>query len=311
MRWQLKCLVDTAKAMLPFEQRLRKAKYRVFRYEEKLGRESWTIKQGLQQIDWIRSVKSLESATVLEVGSGWQPIIPILFSLAGAGRVLLTDTTRLCIPATVDAALRSIRAHKSLIIDSLGISGAVFDQGVAQNSSQDIDRAFGRLRLKYLAPCDCQKLDLPTASVDVLVSRAVLEHIPPVVLENIFGESFRILKPGGLVCHFIDDSDHWEFEDKSISRVNFLRYSDSVFRWTCLNKQNYQNRLRHPEYLQMMFKAGFSILREERKVDAKALAALHDLPIGQRFQSFSKEDLATIDSYVLARKPLEAQPMHS
>src|SRR5579862_2049472 len=188
MRWQWKCLIDTAKALLPYEHQLRKAKYQLFSYREEAGRDSWTIQEGLEQIDWIRSVRPLESLSVLEVGSGWQPIIPVLFSLAGAGRVLMTDMVRLCTPASLQAALRSLMKHKSLIVERLRVSENTFDLSTSWDPSLDVDQALGRLRLKYLAPCDCQHLDLPSESLDVIVSRAVLEHIPPPVIDNIFLE---------------------------------------------------------------------------------------------------------------------------
>src|SRR5262249_26083967 len=129
------------------------------------------------------------------------------------------------------------------------------------------------------------------------------EHIPRPVLQDILKECFRLLTPGGVVCHFIDNSDHWEHGDKSISRVNFLQFSDRAFRLTYLNSLNYQNRLRHSEYVSLLRACGFEIVKEHRNVDPKALLALDNLPLSPQFSRFSKQDLATMDSYLLARKP--------
>jgi SAM-dependent methyltransferase len=155
----------------------------------------------------------------------------------------------------------------------------------------------------YLAPCDCRGLPLESSTLDAITSRSVFEHIPPPVIKDILKESYRLLTPGGLVCHFVDNSDHWEHGDKRISRVNFLRFSDRTFRFTYLNSLNYQNRLRHSEYVEMLQECGFEILREERIVDAGGMEALKTLPLAPRFRSFGAEDLATKDSYLLARKP--------
>ena len=76
--------------------------------------------------------------------------------------------------------------------------------------------------------------DLPDASLDVVTSRAVLEHVPPDVIQDIFNESFRLLNANGLACHIIDNSDHWQHGDLRLSRVNFLRFSDFTFRLTCM-----------------------------------------------------------------------------
>jgi|ERR1017187_608286 hypothetical protein len=101
MRWQWKCAVDSAKGIVPFNDALRRVKYKLVPYEVNEGRDAWTIKEGLQQIDWVRCVTPIEGASILEVGTGWQPIIPILYSLAGARWVTMTDQKRLCIPASI------------------------------------------------------------------------------------------------------------------------------------------------------------------------------------------------------------------
>ena len=302
MRWQWKCLIDNCKGILPFQDQLRAAKYRFIYYTSDPEVDAWTIKQGLAQVEWVRSVRSLDASSVLEIGSGWQPMIPILFSLAGASHIFLTDLNRLCRSVTFDAALQSIRSQKPLILNSLQITAKAFDEALDWHPSSGLEEGFRRLRLKYLAPCDCQRLDLPDGPIDVVTSRAVLEHIPPQVIEGIFAESFRLLKSNGLACHFIDNSDHWEHKDKSISRVNFLKFPDFIFRWTHLQSLNYQNRLRHPEYVEKLQKSGFAIRREERKVDPGAISALATLPIADRFCHFAPEDLATISSYLLAGK---------
>jgi ubiquinone/menaquinone biosynthesis C-methylase UbiE len=153
-----------------------------------------------------------------------------------------------------------------------------------------------------MAPCDCRKLNLSAASLDVVTSRACLERVPPNVIQDIFHESYRVLKPGGVACHWVDHSDHWENLDKRISRVNFLKYSDSFFRLTYINSLNYQNRLRHPQYLEMLRKAGFRLVREEHMVDAVSLRYLPHMRIAERFRKFSNEDLATSDTFLLAVK---------
>jgi SAM-dependent methyltransferase len=304
MRWQYKRLIDNCKGVVPFRRRLREIKYSVVDYKpDPPAVNRWTIREGLQQVEWVRTLTPLASAAILELGSGWQPLIPALFSLAGAECVILADAERLCIAAGFRGTLSSLRSEKSLILDSLAISEHDFDDALSWDPSSGLDEGFRRLRLKYIAPCDCRHLDMPDASIDVVTSRAVLEHIAPSAIASIFTECMRLLKPKGLACHFIDNSDHWEHCDKRISRVNFLKFSEATFRWTCLNSQNYQNRLRHSEYVAMLRGHGFELLRDEREIDERALAALHTLRIAERFHPFAPADLATISSYLLGQKP--------
>src|SRR5262245_53662756 len=229
MRWYVRCVVDGVKAGIPFQEQLRRFRYRTFGYQADVVKDKFTIRGGLQQVDWIRKRRAMEGAVILEVGSGWQPAIPILFSLAGAERILLTDQVRLCMPESFQAALTSLHANREIILERLGISDAHFQRAL-DVSKLSLDEAFDALRLRYLAPCDCASLDLPAASVDIVTSRAVLEHVPPGVIRAIFRESRRILKPEGFMVHSIDNSDHWKQSDSSISWVNFLQYSDAAFR---------------------------------------------------------------------------------
>jgi SAM-dependent methyltransferase len=303
MSWQMKCFIDNCKGLIPFQYSLRKLKRRVGPYHPCLPRGAYAINEGLIQIQWLcDTLGRLEGKTVLEIGSGWELLIPMLFSLCRVERLYLTDLTALLDKVTLAGSMESFRANKQPILDALHMDSHEFDNRFNGeiNSEEDF---LSRHRFIYLAPCDCRSLSLESATLDVITSRSVLEHIPPPVIEGIFQESYRLLKPGGLVCHFVDNSDHWEHGDKSISRVNFLRYSDRIFRLTYLNSLNYQNRLRHSQYIDMLRGAGFEILRAEPTVDAHALKALDTLPLAAAFRRFSAEDLATTDSYLLARKP--------
>ena len=101
------------------------------------------------------------------------------------------------------------------------------------------------------------------------------------------------------MLHLVDHSDHWSHRDRSITAVNFLRYSDSRFSLTCLNPQNYQNRLWHSEYVKMPNAAGFEVLREDKEVKPDCLLALRDIALDRRFSGFAPEDLATTRSTIL------------
>jgi len=299
MRWQVKCAIDNAKALLPFQAQLRKLKDHFVPYSPNRADDIHTIAQGIRQVQWVDGALPLRGAEVLEIGSGWQPMIPVLYSLAGAARVFLTDLNVLLRPDTFRAALSALRTQRAVILEQLKVDAALLDHLLRDDPHVPLQARLEELRLQYLAPCDCRKLALAGESVDVVTSRACLEHIPPQVLQDIFHESHRLLKRGGVACHWVDPSDHWEHQDKRLSRVNFLKYSDALFRLTSINPINYQNRLRHPEYVEMLSKAGFRLLREEREVDQAALRALAHMRIAARFRAFSPEDLATVDSLLL------------
>jgi len=138
-------------------------------------------------------------------------------------------------------------------------------------------------------------------SVDLIVSRSVLEHIVPEILETMVADFRRILGPNGGMVHFIDCSDHFAMHDKSISRCNFLRYEEWVWRFCCIN--NYQNRLRHSDYVAMLRRHGFTISydwRESREKEQREVAAM---PLASQFVGRDIEDLAAISSHFVAIAP--------
>jgi SAM-dependent methyltransferase len=299
MRWQTKCVIDSAKALLPFQAQLRRIKDTIAPYQPSPQIDVHTIAQGLVQIDWVGRALPLQGAQVLEIGSGWQPIIPLLFSLAGAGRVLMTDQNVLLRADTFSAALTSLRAQEAQIAAALMLDPQSVQHALRDDPGVPLRDRLSELRLVYMAPCDCSNLKLEAGTVDVITSRACLEHVPPEVIEAIFAESYRLLRPGGVACHLIDHSDHWEHRDKRLTPVNFLKYSDNFFRWTYINPLNYQNRLRHSQYLDMLQAAGMRLLREQHEIDERSRRVLEDMPIAARFRKFALEDLATVESMFL------------
>lgn len=303
MRWQTKCLIDNCKGLVPFQNSLRRLKRSVIPYQPIFSRGAYAIEEGLIQIRWLReALGTLQGKRILEIGSGWELLVPMLFSLCRTERVYLTDLTALLDKYTLEGGLVSFRRNRRQILDALALAPEEFDR----KFGSDIVSERGFLESNgfvYLAPCDCRHLALEDSSLDAITSRSVFEHISRPVIAEILKESYRLLTPGGLVCHFIDNSDHWQHGDKTISRVNFLRFSDRAFRFTHLNSLNYQNRLRHSEYVDMLRAAGFEIVRAEPRVDSGAVEALKTLPLAPPFKEFSLEDLATMDSYLLARKP--------
>lgn len=295
--WQTKCVKDTAKALLPCQRQLRNLKDSLLGYRREPQKDTNTIRDGLKLLSLAGDVRG---KNVLEIGTGWQPMIPILFSLSGA-TVFLTDLYPLMRPETFRAALEAIRENRDEIARHLHLAPVQIDHAARDCRNEDMAERLNELRLNYLAPCDCRHLALETGSMDIVMSRAVLEHVPPPVIAAIFQEAHRLLRSGGTMLHLVDPSDHWSHRDKRITAINFLRYPDWLFRLTCINPQNYQNRLRHSQYRSLLEQAGFTLTSEEQTVDPQSLAALKTIPLAPRFRAFAPDDLATVESLLLAK----------
>jgi SAM-dependent methyltransferase len=162
-----------------------------------------------------------------------------------------------------------------------------------------------RFGLEYLAPVDLATL--PDRSVDVIVSRAVLEHIPLPALEAITAQCRRVLAPGGYICHVVDNTDHYAHGDRSIDYANFLKFDDWQWRLLTLGPLSFTNRLRHSDYRALFERAGLRIVKEHRNVDARSLDALRSRRLAPAFRGRDFEDLATATSLFVARSGGDAR----
>lgn len=299
MKWQVRLLKNSLFALLPFPQTARKLKRRFLPYPAAI--DPWTLEQGLQQVELLRSAGfDFRGKTILELGTGWQPIIPLLFRLAGVGEVLMVDAQRLLDVRLLRETAQNLTEKRRLIADRLGMSEGEVVRCLAIEPAADLEHMLVSFRLRYLAPADAGALGLPSGSIDAVTSRAVLEHIPPTVIARLFAEFARLLRPRGMMCHMIDNSDHWEHGDKSISRVNFLKFEDSVWRITLLNPLDYQNRLRHFEYLALLQQAGFRVVKDASVPDTDAMGALEHMRICSRYSDAPREQLAILTSNLVA-----------
>lgn len=231
----------------------------------------------------------------LEIGTGWVPTIPIIQWLCGAERFYLTDVARYLDQKTLNLARQNLRLHADLIEQEFGIPPSVLEEKLSQATT------LSHFGFEYLAPVRWDALR--SAHVDYVLSRAVLEHVPPQEIPRVLMEISSILKPGGLAAHIIDNSDHFQHEDRSISRLNFLQFSDTTWDLIC-SLTDQQNRLRHSDYRKFFVSSGLQIIYEEKYVDRDTLVALDQLKVQPKFKMYPREDLAALTSYFVLRKPL-------
>lgn len=142
------------------------------------------------------------------------------------------------------------------VIEALHSNG-LLDRKLGIRSEKDLEK-YG---IFYKAPADAKCTGMDHGSIDACISTNTLEHIPPKELEKIFSEIYRLLKTGGICSIKIDYSDHYSHTDQSISKLNFLRYSQ--IEWERFNHSNhYQNRLRHNDFLNLFRSLNFKIIEE-------------------------------------------------
>jgi SAM-dependent methyltransferase len=278
------------KAAMPFKTQLRRFKRKFVPYTDRPENSDFCITQGLEQIRALRAAGVDFSGDVLEFGTGWLPLIPLLFHLAGARSLTLTDIERLMDDANIDRA-------RALVAGRIADVAAV----LGQREPDLLARLAEPMRFTYLVPWDAAAHE--AASADIVVSRAVFEHVPQAALRGFLRQFHRILRPDGVMCHVIDNSDHWEHIDKSLSRISFLQY-DRELRWKIANleSQNFQNQLRHSDYRRLFEEAGFTVAASEGVPDPTCLQELRTRKVADKFRSYEEGDLATLNSLFVVKR---------
>ncbi|HJQ73942.1 MAG TPA: class I SAM-dependent methyltransferase [Gaiellaceae bacterium] len=239
-------------------------------------------------------------ATFFEFGAGWDLAIPLAYGLLGVGRQIVVDIRP---SARLELVNDTIAAYERLRPELEKAAGrSLRDPGGPVASLVDLEPRFG---IRYLAPCDARATGLPAGSVDFVSSTDTCEHIPAADLAAIFAECRRLLRPGGALSCRVDLQDHYAYFDPSLSRYNFLRFSDRT--WALVNSPlHFQNRLRAPEYLSLVRGAGLDVVTENPSGPSEdGRAQLQALPLAERFRGYSVDELGvTILSFV-ARVPEE------
>jgi predicted SAM-dependent methyltransferase len=103
--------------------------------------------------------------------------------------------------------------------------------------------------------------EIPDASVDIIWSQAVLEHIRFSEFDDYLTQMRRIIKPDGLCSHRVDLKDHLGGE------LNNLRFNRKLWESDFFSKSGfYTNRIRFSDMLQRFKAAGFEIawVKEDR-----------------------------------------------
>lgn len=216
--------------------------------------------------------------TSLEIGTGWYPVVPISFFLAGTNKIYSVDVTFLTskerIKTTLSKFIECSKLNK--LKDYITIVPKRFEaiENLLKNYEQySLEEILKNLNLEYLIE-DARNLSLESNSIDFINSNNTFEHIYPNILSPILKDFKRVIKHNGVMSHFIDMSDHFAHFDKTITIYNFLKFSESKWKWID-NSIQPQNRMRIYDYKKMYSNLGIPISEETfRKGNLKELKSI-------------------------------------
>jgi SAM-dependent methyltransferase len=253
-----------------------------------------TVASAADHLDKLRAHGPLpvDQARFYEFGAGKDLIIPLAYYCMGVNEQVLVDIRHL--------------AREELVVDTLrrlcdGVVPGLVRTPEPALSVQGLDRRLAALGITYQAPCDARGTGFPDGAVDYATSTSTLEHIGEADLRSILQETRRILRPDGLVSSLVDYQDHYSYADSSISVYNFLQYEDGAWaRWS--PSLQFQNRLRHHQYLALFDAAGFDVVEDNPTPGSpEDLEVIAGLPLAGPFRDMAPADLAVRRSLVVLR----------
>ncbi len=261
----------------------------------------------IEMVRWIFKMgEKVEGKTFFEVGTGHCPVVPIGFFLCGAEKIVTVDLHRRLDFGILEKSLVWMAENRDEICGYYdGIAErAAFDErmDLIKSLKEMPEKFLQEANIQYLAPADAADTGLPAASVDYHISTTVFEHISGEDIKRILKEAKLIFKKDGVAIHFIDLSDHFQHQDKSITCINFLRYSEKKWGKIAGNQFAYCNRLRASDYFGLFEELGFDVCRKEVQEDKEARGSMRSgFVVDDEFRGYNPDDLCVTGFRVALR----------
>lgn len=159
-------------------------------------------------------------------------------------------------------------------------------------------KLYDKFNLNYVIEDKGSLSQFPSNYFNCIFSFHVLEHVPKEYTNDLANNIYRILKPGGFSIHQIGIDDHLSHYDKRESSMNYLRYSDTIWKIFFQNEVQYFNRLLMSDWIDIFGQEGLS-LREK----IPEFANIDSLQIHSKYQRYTKEDLSCENLTIVHQKP--------
>ncbi|NOZ85160.1 MAG: methyltransferase domain-containing protein [Deltaproteobacteria bacterium] len=230
--------------------------------------------------------KLYNRAEILEIGPGEFAGVGALLAARGAN-VTMVDVAPILI-------FENVAYYKRLF--------KVMDRGGPFDWSRSIGFENERVRLgpalKYLAPVEDGLLPFPEQGFDAIFSAGALEHVQDI--ESLSSELFRVLKPGGVMWHLLDLSDHRATANHG--PLTHLLTPEAEWKKVQSDAGYFQSRRLAHDYLEVLIRAGFEDVRQfvlDRAEITPDIRKKFDEP----FKELSDGQLSVTDLLITARKP--------
>jgi predicted SAM-dependent methyltransferase len=241
---------------------------------------------------------------VLELGTGWYPVIPLFFFLNGVESIITIDIQSWLKKENLILTIKKFLEYREKqTLPILQESGNVEKWEillsiVERENSITYNQILEAIHLEYVIQ-DAGNLSLENDSIDFICSNNTLEHVKNEHLSSILIEFKRILNSeGGVMSHFIDMTDHFAHFDTRISVYNYLKYSRKMWKLIDNNIQH-MNRLRLVDYKNIYEELQIPITEEQVTNESKR--DLENIRIHKAFSKYTNEELAITHAYLVSK----------
>jgi hypothetical protein len=255
----------------------------------------------------------IKGKSFLEIGTGRRLNIPLFLWMAGAEKIVTNDLNNLLQKELIGEDINYIFSDNAYIRKY--VDSSLLDEKRIEllkefkNRDWDLDELLSFCGITYIHSTDCATLKGINGKIDYFISNTVFEHIPVGELEKILISGKKYLTEKGLSIHYIDYIDHFWYSDKSISKINFLKFSNKVWNIIAGNKFMYMNRMRHSDYINLIKNTGNSIIEVEIESDNELIKMIAEkkLKINSIFHNRSANDLMCTCSWIVFKPDNKTQ----
>lgn len=247
-----------------------------------------------------REGRQLPEITVIELGTGWYPVVALGMALHGA-HVVSVDTRPHLDGERIALTLRRLVQ----LVDEGAIvvpSGPALDRAraLAESGEPVPPRALTEVGVSSHV-ADARDLSgIPRArGAALLMSNNTLEHIAGEVIAGILSEFHRVADAHARMSHYIDLADHYAGYDPTIGDFHFLTLGRTAWR-LANNRLGYQNRLRIDDYRRLHTRTGWAITAE--RLIRRDTAALSGLRLVEPYASVASDELLVVKAHVTSAR---------
>lgn len=305
--WHIKAIVQKTISFIPFKE---KANYFFQKHitkgvelsEQYFGDKIQHAKDHIFYFDKLNK-ENFDKKHVLELGTGWYPIIPISLFLCGYENIITVDSQNWLNKETLKISIdRFLKLNKKGTLKTFLPfikEEKIHELSLLSNSLNNttLENSLKKLSIEYKIG-DINHMNIQEKSVNYICSNNTFEHIDKENLKNILLLFKKLITNKGIMSHFIDMSDHFAHYDKTITIYNFLKYSNSLWK-TIDNSIQPQNRMRFIDFKQMYKEINIGIdIEDYRKGN---IEEVKNIKLDSHFKQYSFEDLAISHTYLITK----------